>query len=142
MEQLAVDTRRASFRCLVADDSLFARKHIAKIVSRIGVNVIGEAVNGREAVEQYFRLRPDLVLLDITMPELDGVEALQKILEGDGNAKVVMVSSIGHREMVNKAISLGARHFITKPYEPDYVTMIVRSLIDAEGSGDSCGTNI
>ncbi len=133
MKQATDDTGVRSFRCLIADDSLFARKHIGKIVSVLGGVVVGEATNGKEAVELYFRLRPDLVLLDITMPELDGVDTLKKILEGDRNATVIMVSSIGHREMVHKAITLGAKHFVTKPYEPDYAGMIIRSILRENG---------
>ena len=141
MEQATNDACVKTFRCLIADDSMFARKHIGKIVSVLGGEVVGEATNGKEAVELYFSLRPDLVLLDITMPELDGVDTLRKILEGDRNAKVIMVSSIGHREMVYKAISLGAKHFVTKPYEPDYAGMIIRSILNRENGGSPCGMN-
>jgi two-component system chemotaxis response regulator CheY len=141
MEQAANDSGVKAFRCLIADDSLFARKHIGKIVSVIGGEVVGEATNGREAVELYFSLRPDLVLLDITMPELDGVDTLREILAGDSSAKVVMVSSIGHREMVYKAISLGAKHFVTKPYESDYAGMIIKSILNRENGGPLCGMN-
>ena len=141
MEHTTSDAGVRAFRCLIADDSLFARKHIGKIVSILGGEVVGEATNGKEAVELYFNLRPDLVLLDITMPELNGVDALRKILEGDRNARVIMVSSIGHREMVYRAISLGAKHFVTKPYEPDYAGMIIKSILNRENGGQLCGMN-
>jgi two-component system chemotaxis response regulator CheY len=141
MEQATNNSGVKAFRCLIADDSMFARKHIGKIVSIIGGEVVGEATNGKEAVELYFRLHPDLVLLDITMPELDGVDALRAILEGDRNARVIMVSSIGHREMVYKAISLGAKHFVTKPYEPDYASMIIKSILNRENGESLCAMN-
>jgi two-component system chemotaxis response regulator CheY len=108
---------------------MFARKNIARIVSGIGGNVIGEARNGTEAVDLYFKLAPDIVFLDITMPELDGVETLRRIIEKDSNAKVIIVSSIGHKEMVWKAICLGAKHYITKPYNPSYAGMVIKSVI-------------
>lgn len=124
-----------TFRCLIADDSLFARKNIGKIVSTIGGDVVGEAKTGTEAVELYFQLNPDLLLLDITMPELDGVNTLRQILERDKDAKVIMVSSIGHKEMVWKAISIGAKHFVVKPYDPGYASMIIRSVVEESERG-------
>lgn len=130
MEQLGVDTCNRAFRCLIADDSAFARKNIAKIVSTIGGNIVGEATNGMEAVELYLKLNPDLVFLDITMPQLDGVDTLRRIMEKDKNAKVIMVSALGHKEMVWKAICLGAKHYVTKPYEPGYVGMIIKSVLE------------
>jgi two-component system chemotaxis response regulator CheY len=129
MEQLECDDVDMPFTCLVADDSLFARKNIGKVVSRIGGRVIGEAKNGREAIELYAQLNPDLVLMDITMPELDGIEALRKIREKDNGARVIIVSSIGHKEMMWKAICLGAKHFFSKPYTPDYAAMIIKAVL-------------
>lgn len=130
MAQSDVAEYKRTFRCLIADDSVFARKNIAKIVSMVGGDVVGEATNGQEAVELYVKLHPDLVLLDITMPVLDGVDTLRKIMEANKDAKVIMVSSIGHKEMVWKAICLGAKHFVTKPYTPDYAGMIIRSIVE------------
>lgn len=130
MEQLPDHNSGGAFTCLVADDSLFARKNIVKIVSRIGGRTIGEAVNGAEAVKLYGQLKPDLVLLDITMPELDGIEALRKIMENDGRAKVIIVSSLGHKEMIWKALRLGAKHLLSKPYAPDYATMIIKWVLE------------
>lgn len=129
MAQFDNDTNNKTFKCIVADDSEFARKNISKIVSMIGGYVVGEAKNGLEVVDLYFRVKPDLVLLDITMPQLDGVDALRKIIEMDKNARVIIVSSLGHKEMVWKAICLGARHYVTKPYNPGYVAMIIKSVL-------------
>ena len=130
MGQLNIDRCARPFNCLIADDSEFARKNIATVVSMLGGNVVAEAANGQEAVELYCRLNPDLVLLDITMPVLDGVDTLRRIIERNKNAKVIIVSSVGHKEMVWKAICLGARYFVTKPFSPDYVGTIIRSVIE------------
>jgi two-component system chemotaxis response regulator CheY len=142
MEQSNTDACRKTFRCLIADDSAFARKNIGTIVSRLGGSVVGEAANGNEAVDLYFKLSPDLLLLDITMPELDGVDTLRKIMERDGNAKVIMVSSIGHKEMVLRAMSLGAKHFVIKPYNHGYAGMIIKSVVDDGNGGARCDTNL
>lgn len=127
-----INTSRKTFKCLVADDSEFARKNIARIISKAGGDVIGEATNGMEAVDLYFKLNPDLMLLDITMPVLDGVETLRRIIEKDKDAKVIIVSSIGHKEMVWKAICLGAQHYVTKPFNPDYASTIIQSVVERE----------
>ncbi len=127
------DADRKPFRCLVADDSAFARKNISSVLAKLGGSVVGEASNGLETLSLYGALHPDLVLLDITMPQLDGVETLRRIIEQDKNAKVIMVSSVGHKEMVWKAICLGAKSFVTKPYDPDYAGMIIQEVIGKNG---------
>lgn len=126
-----------AFRCLVADDSDFARWNITRIVKKLGGTIVGEARSGNEAAALFRTLRPDLVLLDITMPELDGVEALRQIRDQDGEAKVIMVSSLGHKEMVWKAIRLGAKHFITKPFTPEYASLVIKSVLAGESGGGS-----
>lgn len=133
------DSPRSSdvFRCLVADDSEFARGNISRVIEKLGGTVVGAAGSGQEAVSLYGRLHPDLVLLDITMPELDGVEALRRILDLDGAAKVIMVSSLGHKEMVWRAMRLGARHFITKPFTSEYAALVIRSVLAGEAGGGS-----
>jgi len=141
MEQLNSDDPESAFTCLVADDSLFARKNITKVVSQIGGRVVGEAKNGMEAIELYEQLRPDLVLMDITMPELDGIESLRKIIEKDKDARVIIVSSLGHREMVWRAICFGAKHFFSKPYDPDYASMIISSVLGKKEGDLQCDTN-
>lgn len=134
MEPAVAKTEGKTFRCVIADDSAFARKNIAGVVARLGGTVVGEAVNGKEAVDLYDRLRPDLVLLDITMPLQNGVDALRQIMEKDQTARIVVVSSIGHKEMIWKAITLGAKHFITKPFDQDYVGTIIKSVIEGGGA--------
>lgn len=126
-----------AFRCVVADDSEYARGNISRVIEKLGGTVVGQAGSGREAVTLFGRLHPDLVLLDITMPELDGVEALRQIRDLDGAAKVIMVSSLGHKEMVWRAMRLGARHFITKPFSPDYAGLVIRSVLAGEARAES-----
>lgn len=122
------------FRVLVADDSEFARKNAGLFITKLGGDVVGEAANGIEAVDQYFRLKPDIVLMDITMPGMEGTEAIQRIMTEDNSAVIIIISALGHRTMLQKALSMGARHFITKPIQFDYAAEIVRSVLD-ETSG-------
>ena len=117
-------------RFLIADDSEFARKNASLFVSKLGGVVVGEATNGQEAVEQYGRLHPDVVLMDITMPGMEGTEAVAKIVRDDPGAVIIMVSALGHTGILQKAIELGAKHFITKPIQFDYAAEIVRSVLD------------
>ncbi len=127
---MAQDTEQiGTFTCLIADDSQFARRSIAGVVSKLGGSIVGEAANGIDAVDQYSRFRPDLVLLDITMPRLDGIDTLSRIMEQNRDAKVIIISSVGNKEMVWKAIGLGARSFLTKPYNADYAALIIRDVV-------------
>ncbi len=127
------DVGRREFRCIVADDSAFARRNLSSVLEKIGGSVVGEASNGLETLSLYGSLHPDLVLLDITMPQLDGVETLRRIIEQDRNARVIIVSSLGHKEMVWKAICLGAKSFVTKPFDPDYAGKIIREVVNGNG---------
>ena len=137
MLNAAFSDKGGAFSCLVADDSDFARGNIVRIVVGLGGTIVGEARSGHEATRLYRTLHPDLVLLDITMPELDGVEALRQIRDQDGAAKVIMVSSLGHKEMVWRAIRLGAKHFITKPFTPEYARLVIKSVLAGESGGES-----
>ena len=133
MTQAGGEPDLPGFRCLVADDSAFARHYLGVIVGRLGGAVVAEAGDGAQAVELFARHRPELVFLDITMPDLDGVEALRRIRACDTEARVIMVSALGHKEMVWKAICLGAKHFITKPFTADYAGVVIRSVLKGEG---------
>lgn len=108
-------------RILVVDDAAFMRMMIKDILTKNGYDVVGEAENGLIAVEKFQELNPDLVTLDITMPEMDGIEALKKIKSITPNARVVMCSAMGQQAMVIDAIQAGAKDFIVKPFQADRV---------------------
>src|SRR5262249_54396990 len=107
-----------SVRVLLVDDLEFMRAVLREILEQEGFVVCGEAHNGREALVKYEQLAPDIVLLDITMPEMDGLTALRKLLAGSPDARVVMCSAINEQAMILKAIGLGARDYIVKPFRP------------------------
>lgn len=132
-----ISGQRRDYRFLVVDDSIFARKNISKAVEAIGGVIVGEASNGKEAVDKYFELKPDLVLMDISMPEMEGVEALSIIRQGDNEAKVVIVSALGHDGLVKKSIALGAKHFIVKPIDLEKVAAVIRFVLEQEGEDDA-----
>ncbi|MCR6098629.1 response regulator [Salipaludibacillus agaradhaerens] len=104
-------------KLLITDDAAFMRMTLKKMVTDAGYEVIGEAENGKQAVDLYEEHRPDLVTMDITMPEMNGIEALEKIKSLDPNAKVVMCSAMGQQNMVVDAIQKGAIDFIVKPFD-------------------------
>ena len=106
---------------LICDDAAFMRMMIKDILTKNGYNIAGEAENGQKAVEKYAELKPDLVLMDITMPEMDGIAAVKEIKTTYPDAKVVMVSAMGQQAMVIEAIRSGAADFIVKPFQPDRV---------------------
>lgn len=115
-------------RVLVVDDAAFMRLTLKNMLQKNGFEVIGEASNGLEAVEKYFILNPDIVTMDITMPQMDGVQALEKIKGKDSSAKIVMISALGQESWVKKAVILGACGFIVKPYKEDYVIQTLNKL--------------
>ena len=102
---------------LICDDAAFMRMMIKDILTKNGYNIVGEAENGAKAVEKYAELKPDLVLMDITMPEMDGIEALKKIKAADANASIIMCSAMGQQAMVIESIQSGAKDFIVKPFQ-------------------------
>jgi two-component system, chemotaxis family, chemotaxis protein CheY len=108
-------------RVLVVDDAAFMRKMVTDALSKGGHEVVGEAGNGNEALTQFEALKPDLVTLDITMPEKDGLAALADIMAADPSAKVVMCSALGQESKVLEAIKLGAKDFVVKPFQADRV---------------------
>ena len=114
---------------LICDDAAFMRMMIKDILSKNGYNVAGEAENGAKAVEKYNELKPDLVLMDITMPEMDGIQALKNIKAGDANACVIMCSAMGQQAMVIESIQSGAKDFIVKPFQADRVLEAVKKAI-------------
>ncbi|MDE7479154.1 MAG: response regulator [Lachnospiraceae bacterium] len=106
-------------RVLIVDDAAFMRMTIRKMLEANGYAVAGEAENGTQAVQKYKELRPDVVLLDITMPEMNGIDALKRIRENDPKARIVICSAMGQQAMVAQAIENGAKDFIVKPFEAD-----------------------
>jgi two-component system, chemotaxis family, chemotaxis protein CheY len=108
-----------AYKVLVVDDSMFVTKQIGQILTSEGFDLVGTASNGEEGVEKYKELYPnvDLVTMDITMPKMDGVTALEKIIEFDKDAKVVMVSALGKQDLVKKSLLLGAKNYIVKPLD-------------------------
>jgi len=116
-------------KVLIVDDAAFMRMMIKDILSKNGFDVVGEAENGKIAVEKFRELRPDLVTMDITMPEMDGIQAVKKIKEIDANSKIVMCSAMGQQAMVIDAIQAGAKDFIVKPFQPDRVLEAVRKAL-------------
>ncbi|WP_010580527.1 response regulator [Liquorilactobacillus vini] len=112
-------------KILIVDDAVFMRIKLKDILEKNGYEVAGEAQNGKEAIEKYQSASPDLVTMDITMPEVDGIQALKKIREIDGNAKVIMCSAMGQQGMVMDAIKAGAIDFIVKPFDTERVIKAV-----------------
>lgn len=115
-------------RILIVDDAMFMRRMLKDILAKHGYEICGEAANGQEAIDKYIELRPDLVLLDITMPEMDGITALKEIKHIDPQAVVVMCSAMGQQAMVIDAIQGGAIDFIVKPFQEDRVLESLHKL--------------
>jgi two-component system chemotaxis response regulator CheY len=118
-------------KILIVDDAAFMRMMVKDNLKKSGFSEFAEAGNGEEAIEQYGKESPDLVLLDITMPIKDGISALQEIREKDPAAKVVMCSAMGQENMVIEAIKLGALDFIVKPFKPERLLQTVKNIISA-----------
>ena len=114
---------------LICDDAAFMRMMIKDILSKNEYTVVGEAENGVKAVEKYSECKPDLVLMDITMPEMDGIQALKKIKSMDADAKIIMCSAMGQQAMVIESIQSGAKDFIVKPFQADRVLEAVKKAI-------------
>lgn len=118
-------------RILITDDALFMRVTLKNILTQNGYEVCGEAANGVESVKLYQELKPDLVTMDITMPDMDGITALKEIRNIDPNAKVIMCSAMGQKNLVVEAIQSGAKDFIVKPFQPERVLEAVNKLLAA-----------
>ncbi|MDR0964089.1 MAG: response regulator [Clostridium sp.] len=114
---------------LICDDAAFMRMMIKDILTKNGYTVVGEAENGAKAVEKYKELTPDLVLMDITMPEMSGIDALKHIKASNAGAQVIMCSAMGQQAMVIESIQSGAKDFIVKPFNADRVLEAVKKVV-------------
>ena len=115
------------------DDSVFARKSLAKMIESFGGQLAGEAGDGCTAITEYARTKPDIVLMDITMPQMEGIEAVERIVQEHPDARVVMVSSVGYQDNILAALQKGARHFVQKPVKPDALYEIIRYVLNDDG---------
>ncbi len=114
---------------LVCDDAVFMRTMIGDILTQAGLDVVGEAESGQEAVQKYKELKPDLVTMDIIMPEMGGIEALRAITSFDPQARVLMCSAMGQQSLVAEAIQAGAKDFVVKPFQPSRVLEAVQRVL-------------
>jgi len=136
MKQFEALTRKKDnqpVRYLIVDDSVFARRSLAKMVESFGGQVAGEAGDGYTAITEYNRTSPDIVLMDITMPQMEGIEAVDRIVQEHPDARVVMVSSVGYQDNILVALQKGARHFVQKPVKPEALYEIIRYVLNDDG---------
>ena len=141
MEQFAPVKRSKDgqpVRYLVVDDSVFARKNLARMVESFGGQVAGEAGDGMTAITEYDRTQPDIVLMDITMPQMEGIEAAEKIVREHPDARIVMVSSVGYQENIVAALQRGARHFVQKPVKPEVLYEVIKYVMGEDGAAAQC----
>jgi two-component system chemotaxis response regulator CheY len=132
MEQFAAVRRSKDgqpVRYLIVDDSVFARKNLARMIESFGGQVAGEAGDGMTAIAEYEKTKPDIVLMDITMPQMEGIEAAEKIVKQHPDARVVMVSSVGYQENIVAALQRGARHFVQKPVKPEVLYEVIKYVL-------------
>ena len=124
-------------RYLVVDDSIFARKNLQRILGMFGGQVAGEAGDGRAAIEAYNRLQPDVVLMDVTMPDMEGIEAAEQIINHHAQARIIMVSSVGYQENITEALRKGAMYFVQKPPKPELLYDVIRNVLGQNQRGAS-----
>jgi len=116
-------------RVLVCDDAIFMRTMISDILSGAGYEVVGEAETGLQAIQRYRELKPDLVTMDIVMPDMGGIDAVREIVKDDANAKILMCSAMGQQALVVEAIQAGAKDFVVKPFQPSRVLEAVQRVL-------------
>src|SRR5438046_5409616 len=137
MEQFAAVKRSQDgqpVRYLVVDDSVFARKNLGRIIEAFGGEIAGEAGDGMTAITEYERCKPDIALMDITMPQMEGIEAAEKIVQQNPDARIVMVSSVGYQENIVAALQRGARHFVQKPVKPEVLYEVIKYVLGEDGA--------
>lgn len=116
-------------RVLITDDALFMRVTLKNILTKGGYEIVGEAANGQESIDLYQQHKPDLVTMDITMPEMDGITAVREIRKLDPNANVIMCTAMGQKSMVMEAVAAGAKDFLVKPFQPEKVLEAIQKII-------------
>lgn len=121
---------RRGIDILIADDLTFIKLVLRELVEKAGFHVVGEASDGEEAVQMYQETHPDLVLMDITMPKMDGLTALQRIMQIDPAARVILCSALGQQQLMVQAMRLGAKDFIVKPFRPERVLQSIKKTLD------------
>ena len=121
-------------RYLIVDDSVFARKNLARMIESFGGSVASEAGDGVTALAEYDRTHPDIVLMDITMPQMEGIEAAEKIVRSHPEARIVMVSSVGYQENIVAALQRGARHFVQKPVKAEVLYEVIKYVMGEDGA--------
>ena len=125
---------KSPVRYLVVDDSVFARKNLTRMIETFGGQVAGEAGDGCTAITEYDRTQPDIVLMDITMPQMEGIEAAERIVRQHPDARVVMVSSVGYQENIVAALQKGARHFVQKPVKAEVLYEVIKYVLGEDGA--------
>jgi len=129
-ENVAIYKKDGSpFRFLIVDDSEFIRRSLKIVVKLLKGEVVGESPDGIQAIEAYKKFRPDIVTCDIVMPNMTGVEVVKHLVGIDPSVKIVMISSLGYRDMVKEAITSGAKYFIVKPFKPMNAAITIRKVI-------------
>lgn len=123
---------RKPIEYLVVDDSVFARKNLIRIIESFGGKISGEAGDGCTAITEYSRTLADIVLMDITMPQMEGIEAAERIVRQHPTARVIMVSSVGYQENIVAALQKGARHFVQKPVKPELLYEVIKYVLGDE----------
>ena len=116
-------------RILIVDDAAFIRTMVKDILVPRGFEIVGEATNGNEAVQKYMELKPDLVTMDITMKEKDGLEAAREILKRDPNARIIMVTALGQEKMLLESFKIGVKDFVVKPFQPERILSAVEKAL-------------
>jgi two-component system, chemotaxis family, chemotaxis protein CheY len=119
----------APFSFLIVDDSRFARSSLVKLVEQIGGNVIGEAASGAEALELHASLKPDVVTMDLSLPDVDGIILVRKMMSVDPHTLIILSSGISHEEVIEEALRAGGEHFISKPLDVDKAKQIIEWVL-------------
>jgi two-component system chemotaxis response regulator CheY len=118
-------------KVLIVDDTAFMRLTIKTMLEKNEFEIVGEAENGKEAIEKYFEYRPDIVTMDITMPEMSGIQALKAIKQKEPQAKIIIVSAMGQESLVKEAIIAGAESFIVKPFREEDLIKTITTIVSA-----------